>query len=381
MERYQGEQNLLPKFCIYCSLILVGLGALALIPMVIFSQEEFGFTTFLTTPVNDDEIAIEFKKFTHEYGKLYSNYKERERRRAIFARNYRRIVAFNRQDHSWKLGVNQFADLSDKEFQELYLSDPEPTGMKYYESLKRKESDGPEIDWEKKLPPAKDQGNCGSCWTFASVGGAEAIYAIRHNTEPIKFSEQQLVDCCKGNYSDGCRGGERYQGFNCISNVGIAKAEDYPYKAYDGKCYQDKVKKVFKLNGYLNITRNSNDELKGNLTDSPITVGVNASPFAFRFYKKGVISGSCPADQVNHAVLLIGFGNDKDSKLDYWKVRNSWGKNWGLQGHVLIKRDTGISPGVCAIAYKGCKPVYNPCLLYTSPSPRDLSTSRMPSSA
>ena len=33
-------------------------------------------------------------------------------------------------------------------------------------------------------------------------------------------------------------------------------------------------------------------------------------------------------------------------------------------------------------AYGGCGPRLNePCLLYTSPSPRDLSTSRMPSSA
>jgi hypothetical protein len=78
----------------------------------------------------------------------------------------------------------------------------------------------------------------------------------------------------------------------------------------------------------------------------PLSVAVYASP-AFQYYSSGVFEDSACKDTINHAVNLIGYGtlNGKD----YYKLRNSWGPNWGQGGYMLIKRDTKGNSNLCNI--------------------------------
>ena len=48
---------------------------------------------------------------------------------------------------------------------------------------------------------------------------------------------------------------------------------------------------------------------------------------------------------------------------------------------VCVELEDGIAPKDKAVARQNALALFENCLLYTSPSPRDLSTSRMPSSA
>ncbi len=73
----------------------------------------------------------------------------------------------------------------------------------------------------------------------------------------------------------------------------------------------------------------------------PIAVSINASPKTFQLYSRGVYDDKdCSPEKVNHAMLLIGY------TPEYWILKNWWGKNWGSDGYMLIKR--GVNQ--CGIA-------------------------------
>jgi aminopeptidase C len=60
----------------------------------------------------------------------------------------------------------------------------------------------------------------------------------------------------------------------------------------------------------------------------PLAIGIEADQLAFQFYKNGVFSAPCGTD-LDHGVVLVGYGTDEETDLPYWKVKNSWGSSWG----------------------------------------------------
>ena len=74
-----------------------------------------------------------------------------------------------------------------------------------------------------------------------------------------------------------------------------------------------------------------------------------ATSLAFYQYKSGVLDTSSCGTNLNHALLLVGYGTDSASGKDYWLVKNTWGTNWGEKGYIKIKRDDQNGPGMCGI--------------------------------
>jgi cathepsin H len=70
------------------------------------------------------------------------------------------------------------------------------------------------------VTPVKDQGNCGSCWTFSTIGAMESHWNILGKGRNITFSEQQLVDCAWDFENFGCDGGLPSQAFEYIKHAG-----------------------------------------------------------------------------------------------------------------------------------------------------------------
>jgi C1A family cysteine protease len=198
-----------------------------------------------------------------------------------------------------------------------------------------------QVDWRDKgvLTPVKNQGQCGSCWSFSVTATLESAVAIAKKTL-YSFSEQQLVDCCgvKGFQCQGCNGAWPEWAFNYINSAGIVLESQYSYTAKVGSCkdVSGQAKKFLNTAKPWSMLSNV-DSLKSSLaTTGPVSVCVDATNWSA--YKSGVFS-NCGVSTLNHAVTAVGYTTDGT-----WIVRNSWGASWGENGFIRLK-----SGGTCGI--------------------------------
>ncbi|KAJ4703659.1 Cysteine proteinase RD21a [Melia azedarach] len=246
--------------------------------------------------------------------------------------------------------------MSNEEFRDVYLKKvKKPVGkaignVKSSRSKKLQTCAAPSsLDWRKKgvVTGIKNQGNCGSCWSFSTTGAIEGINALVTG-ELVSLSEQELIDCDSTNY--GCDGGYMDYAFEwIINNGGIDTESDYPYTGVDGTCNNAKEEtKVVTIDGYEDVEE-SDSALLCAVVQQPISVGMDGSAIDFQLYTGGIYDGDCSdnPDDIDHAVLIVGYGSEDGE--DYWIVKNSWGTSWGIDGYFYIMRNTSLEYGKCAI--------------------------------
>jgi len=102
------------------------------------------------------------------------------------------------------------------------------------------------------------------------------------------------------------------------------------------------------------VTPNKTASLVEAIVNQPVSVAVEADQLGFQLYKRGVFSGTCGHD-LDHGVLAVGYGI-KDEGTNFWKVKNSWGANWGDAGYIYIFKD-GDGPGQCGIQMENAVPL------------------------
>eukprot|EP00536_Pseudo-nitzschia_multiseries_P011574 jgi/Psemu1/289775/fgenesh1_pg.402_\ len=216
------------------------------------------------------------------------------------------------------------------------------------------------------MTPVKDQGMCGSCWTFSTSGCLEAHTCLAYNKDCTHWhglAEQQLLDCA-GNFNNfGCNGGLPSQAYEYIFyNGGMDLETSYEYKASDsdGTCKAAMGTVGAKVAAVFNITSGSEDDLVTAVANvGPVSIAYQVSP-DFRFYQHGVYdsynatthSTMCHNQKtdVNHAVVAVGLGttapakhnHDDSGGIPYYIVRNSWGTSWGMEGHFWMKRGENL---------------------------------------
>ncbi|OQR87091.1 cysteine protease family C01A [Thraustotheca clavata] len=203
------------------------------------------------------------------------------------------------------------------------------------------------VDWttSKCMPPVKDQGQCGSCWTFSATGAAEIGNCIAGGTL-YNLAEQELVDCDTSDGNSGCDGGYEDKAINWIvAKGGLCLESDYPYTSGTsgkaGSCKTScKVQKLPYVGNAVEIQGES--ALASALVNQVVTVSLYAGNDAFQYYTSGILS-SCPSGQSDHAVIAVGYGSN------YFKIRNSWGASWGESGYIRLSRGSG-GQGTCNVA-------------------------------
>merc|ERR1712200_141405 len=307
------------------------------------------------------EDNLQWEKFKLQHEKVYPLKAEEEIRKDVFRTNLRKIEAHNEREEkgleTWRMAVTQFADLTEKEFEQQmlggYVRTPQSSGG---HAKREVASDLPaSVDWREKgvITEPKNQGSCGSCWAFATVEPIES-YAAINNVSLTKLSTQEVTTCtpnplhCGG--TGGCRGSIPQLGYNYVQLFGLATNDDYPYwsgvTGMTGNCKYDLERRtpVVSITGYNALPPNDMEATLQHIANvGPLAVAADAS--AWQFYGHGVFD-SCSYEEnisLNHAVQLVRYGTD-ESEGDYWLVRNSWGRNWGEQGYIKMKRE---SEAVC----------------------------------
>jgi C1A family cysteine protease len=288
-----------------------------------------------------------FNEFVHTYKKSYSSIEEYQKRFEIFTSNLLEVIeadSFLGKAH--KKSITKFSDMTKAEFKATMLTlKVESNGWcDQFKSNKThtKKAVPASKDWraEGKVTPIKDQGQCGSCWAFSTVAFLESQNLIQGKKQAT-FSEQQLVDCDTAGIDQGCNGGLMHVALQYFQKQGAEDDGHYPYTASDDSCAYNKKFVIGKVANVKCLETVDDDTMKQMINEvGPLSIAVAADDF--QSYSSGVLE--CMYTQLDHGVLLVGYGSENGS--DYWIVKNSWGENWGEAGFVRVSTAAGANCGI-----------------------------------
>lgn len=280
------------------------------------------------------------------------------------------INSENAKGHTYVLGINQFTDLSHEEFVSQvsgYSRRSEETlslGKHVWDGVDLAAS----VDWSEKgaVTPVKNQGSCGSCWSFSTTGSLEGAWQISRG-QLESLSEQQFMDCDKG-LNRGCNGGSMDFSLRWAKSHDLCTEASYGYEARNGACRSQNCQVAISKHAVTGVKDvaaipelipASEKNLMSAVAQQPVSVAVAAGNDEFQHYAGGVLSGHCGSStppKPDHGVLVVGYGSDPAGG-DYWKVKNSWGTGYGEAGFIRLQRGGTDKYGLCGILMNPVYPV------------------------
>ena len=321
----------------------------------------------------DPEVANSFATFLRIHSKVYPA-SDLPNRYALFAESQAFVKTHNARYQqgleSYEVEINRFADWTQEEWKAFLTASPAnapalPEAMTSSQEVVAVEALPASVDWREKglVTAVKDQKQCGSCWTFSATGSMECSWMMKYGSKAMQnLSEQVYVDCL--DKDKGCGGGwptvrhhltpptltlhthtplstppltlpsplsaVQWVFAYVIANGGAESEAVYPYLGTDGHaCRFNASKTVAHFTSFVNLT--SGDELALTTAASMtpgVSVCIDASRHGFSLYKSGVYKDdTCEKKkgQLDHAVLVTGYGTDNSTGMDFYWVKNSWG--------------------------------------------------------
>jgi C1A family cysteine protease len=138
--------------------------------------------------------------------------------------------------------------------------------------------------------------------------------------------------------------------FKYVETTDLECESDYPYTAKGSRCAASSRKEKVGVKSYVDVKVNSPSALMAACAQQPVSIAIEADKRAFQSYKSGVLSATSGCGtQLDHGVLLVGYGTDRATGKDYWKVKNSWGSSWGESGYIRLERTSKNDAGTCGL--------------------------------
>ena len=292
----------------------------------------------VTLPWDAKGLADDWAAFKAKFQKAYDSIATEIKSFEAWLKNRQSVHASSGVPKTWEEGETSMSDVSDEDLRLHYLNLQIPQSAK---NSVRGASDASllpaapaSVDWrtQGKVTPVKNQGQCGSCWAFATVGALESLNLILGAGQET-YSEQYLVDCTNGQNvgCQACGGGWPSGAIDWIKKNGIVSDRSYPYKGvFSGQSYCSSLaRSALKTYGSGSVAAGNTEELANAVAIQPVVVCLDASNW---FNYRGGIFNNCNPQVHNHAVLLVGY------TADAWIIKNSWGPGWGEQGFIRLAR-------------------------------------------
>jgi C1A family cysteine protease len=310
---------------------------------------------FYEDPWDNLEVRNNWEAYKLRFKKVYSTI---EQEKAAFI-NWLTNVKSAQDDgekSTWVGGETSLSDISQEEFRKVYLSLQIPDNERNVvrsQDQQQTVAAAASIDWREYngrnyVTPIKNQGGCGSCWSFATIGALESLSMIKGGASQPDFSEQQLVSCTKGLANlYGCQGGWPTYAMNWVATNGITYESSFPYAGtdYDKSKCPNPNKVPLPISRGVDVTKGSVEALKNAVNMQPVVVCIDAGKW--QGFRGGIFGAQDCTNSVNHAVLLIGYTSE------YWIIKNSWGSWWGEQGFIRLAMGNS-----CGIADHASYPEY-----------------------
>jgi cathepsin F/cysteine peptidase B len=293
----------------------------------------------------EKNYVMMFENFKAKYSRKYSSPAEESKRLHIFVMNMKKAEKLAKANPLATFGANEFADMSAAEFKTRHNSEKQYKLLvekrkpvaDLFTAEQVKAATGSNIDWREKgaVTAVKNQGQCGSCWSFSSTGSIEAQWFLAGHTL-VSVSEQELVSC--DTTDSGCDGGLMDNAWTWLvehEKGEIATEESYPYVSGNGDVPKCKLPKTTgaTISGHEDLPKNEDQMATWMLTNGPISIAVDAT--SWQTYTSGIMT-NCISSQVDHGVLAVGF--DDNHTPPYWIIKNSWGAEWGEKGYIRVEK-------------------------------------------
>ena len=296
--------------------------------------------------VSDTTMERHYLNYLAEHGKSYATKEEYLFRLAEFTRKMKIVEEHNSKNtDDATVALNHMSDWTDEEYKATlgYKGKKARNATVFTGS-----NDIPaSVDWVTAgaVTPVKNQGSCGSCWSFSATGSMEGRYQIAKG-DLVSFSEQQLVDCSKTQGNMGCNGGLMDYAFTYAETNMMETEAQYPYKGRQGTCQA--AGGSVEVSDFTDVKPKSPSALAAAVAEGPVSVAIDAGNPLFQLYHGGIMKHFC-GQSLDHGVLVVGYGTDNGT--DYWLLKNSWGPTWGEKGYFRILRsmDKENEGGVCGL--------------------------------
>ncbi|XP_052737817.1 procathepsin L-like [Bicyclus anynana] len=299
-------------------------------------------------PEIDEHVEIAFNRYKLEFNRQYSSEDEHAMRKSIFQNNMRKVNEHNSKDSTYRLALNKFSDRTKEEKQKskgLLRREPGEVGTHPFPYDKKKIAELAEnlptdvdLRLEGFVSPVKDQQGCGSCWSFGTTSATEGALARSNGGRLLRLANQALIDCAWGFGNNGCEGGSDTAAYRWMIEYGLPTEEEYGfYKDNDGFCNIENMTTIYPIKGFTDVTPFSVEALKiAVMNHGPLSVSIDVGSSEKLYdYNGGVFyDPKCSPEKLDHEVSLVGYG-EVDGE-EYWIVKNSWGRDWGIDGYFHI---------------------------------------------